>query len=1022
MKRTESILTTWVLLAMAASAAAQQAPPALMVKVGEKSEPLQLAKVDAEVRVFGYVAETKMTMTFRNPHKRQLAGDLYFPLPEGATVSGYGLDIGGVLIDGVAVEKPRAREVFEKIVRQGIDPGLVEWVKGNNFKTRVFPIPAGGTRTIRVDYVTDLIGPAGRPAYHLPLRFRDKVGDFRLRVEIVQGQSEPVVREGQLTNFKFQKWRRGFAAETEMKDAALTEDLVIGIPDVAKQTVLVEKGPDGQHYFAINDFPAEPPTGPEAKRQPPKLVTVLWDASGSRATADHKREIKLLTQTLDYLAAGSQAGSTKWVGFYVDLVVFRDKAAEPVRFHWDNLNRREPGKKCRQDLLAALRTIKYDGGTQMAAIAPPAGADRPDLYLLFSDGISNFGDEDPTELNRPVYVFSSDATTNHPFLRYLAMKTGGEYFNLTRLEDKDVIPNVGKAAFAFLSAKIRGADVGQTYPQVVQPIHGRFTLVGKLTGDEAKVTLNYGRGGNVLNHSTFVVDKAAAADGNILRRLWAQRKVDELAIFPKRNEQQITEVGKEYSIVTPGTSLLVLDNIEQYVEHAIAPPKTLPKMYDEYQRRMDTVEMQRQKTEAKKIDKVLALWKARVKWWETEFKYPKDFKYVSKGKKNGDSDRDGAADATVANEHAPRPGLTPARPTSPEPTTDDGQPREGTTEGLFDRIGRGITGVASGGDAAGALFEAADEEATTASRRGAPGVLIKAWDPKTPYLAALKAAKPDERFAVYMTQRETFGASPAFFLDCAEFFRDAGNQPLAVQILSNVAELELENAALVRVLAHKLAQWDYLDLAAGLFGKALEMRPEEPQSYRDLALVLARQEKYARAVELLNDVVMKHWDERFQEIETIALMELNRLIPKAKSAGADVKKLGVDPRLIELLDVDVRIILTWDADATDIDLWVIEPSGEKAYYGHRRTTIGGHFSRDFTQGYGPEEYCLRKGMNGTYKIKVNYYGSSAAKLLGAVTLQIDVFTNYGRDNEQHRSVTRRLRTKEETIDVAEIEF
>ena len=120
--------------------------------------------------------------------------------------------------------------------------------------------------------------------------------------------------------------------------------------------------------------------------------------------------------------------------------------------------------------------------------------------------------------------------------------------------------------------------------------------------------------------------------------------------------------------------------------------------------------------------------------------------------------------------------------------------------------------------------------------------------------------------------------------------------------------------------------------------------------------------------------------------------------------------------------MDVRIILTWDADATDIDLWVIEPSGERAFYGHRRTTIGGNFSRDFTRGYGPEEYCLRKAMNGVYRIKVNYFGSAAARLLGAVTLQVDVFTNFGRPNEQHRSITRRLRTKKQTLQVAEIEF
>ena len=83
-------------------------------------------------------------MTFANPTDRVMEGDLYFPLPQGSTVSGYALDIEGKMVDGVAVEKHKGRQVFEQIVRQGIDPGLIEWTKGNNFKTRVFPIPAKG--------------------------------------------------------------------------------------------------------------------------------------------------------------------------------------------------------------------------------------------------------------------------------------------------------------------------------------------------------------------------------------------------------------------------------------------------------------------------------------------------------------------------------------------------------------------------------------------------------------------------------------------------------------------------------------------------------------------------------------------------------------------------------------------------------------------------------------------------------------------------------------------------------------
>ena len=59
-------------------------------------------------------------------------------------------------------------------------------------------------------------------------------------------------------------------------------------------------------------------------------------------------------------------------------------------------------------------------------------------------------------------------------------------------------------------------------------------------------------------------------------------------------------------------------------------------------------------------------------------------------------------------------------------------------------------------------------------------------------------------------------------------------------MLTSVAELKLEDARLLRVLAHRLAQVEELDLAIELFDRVRRLRPEEPQSYRDLALALDR--------------------------------------------------------------------------------------------------------------------------------------------------------------------------------------
>jgi Ca-activated chloride channel homolog len=102
-----------------------------------------------DVTVTGLGARTRATLVFRNDLGRVLDGELVFPLPEGALISGFALDVNGRMADGVVVEAQEARIAFETEVRRAVDPGLVEWVRGNNFRTRVFPIPARGRRPSR---------------------------------------------------------------------------------------------------------------------------------------------------------------------------------------------------------------------------------------------------------------------------------------------------------------------------------------------------------------------------------------------------------------------------------------------------------------------------------------------------------------------------------------------------------------------------------------------------------------------------------------------------------------------------------------------------------------------------------------------------------------------------------------------------------------------------------------------------------------------------------------------------------
>ena len=196
-----------------------------------------------------------------------------------------------------------------------------------------------------------------------------------------------------------------------------------------------------------------------------------------------------------------------------------------------------------------------------------------------------------------------------------------------------------------------------------------------------------------------------------------------------------------------------------------------------------------------------------------------------------------------------------------------------------------------------------------------------------------------------------------------------------------------------------------------------ELRKEEPQSYRDLGLAYAKNGEHQLAIENLYKVIQSDWDGRFPEIELIALTEMNAIIANNK-----VNTDFMDEKIIKNLPVDVRIVLDWDTDNCDIDLWVFDPTGEKCFYSHNKTKIGGIITNDFTRGYGPEVFLLKNAKRGKYKIQANYYGTSSQKLLGPVTLKLHFFTHYGTKQQKVKEVTLQLNKKQEVVDVAEIIF
>ena len=113
-------------------------------------------------------------------------------------------------------------------------------------------------------------------------------------------------------------------------------------------------------------------------------------------------------------------------------------------------------------------------------------------------------------------------------------------------------------------------------------------------------------------------------------------------------------------------------------------------------------------------------------------------------------------------------------------------------------------------------------------------IQLKRWTPDAPYFKRFQDAAASELYRIYLDERAAYVNSTAFFLDAADVFFDKGLAALGVRVLGNLAEMDLENRHILRILGYRLMQAGQAKLAIPILARVLELAPNEPQSYRDL--------------------------------------------------------------------------------------------------------------------------------------------------------------------------------------------
>lgn len=940
-----------------------------MVRRGVAWQPLPVDSLGIQIIGMGSQAQVIYEFNIYNPFNEVLEGQCLLPIAGGAQVTGFALETEGDMREASVVDARLGRTAYENTVRKQIDPGLLEMLGPNIYKLRIFPLPATGFRKVRIETTVSLSLQDG--LLSLPIQVTASTPKVNVSLLWKGATGLPYIYEG--PEMDFVESRNEVAGQWNGPARSWGEQPAIVIP-YQLTSGQIWKDPSGWAYLEV---PAFEQKSSEIK---PNKAVIYWDQSGSMATFDRAKAINILCEWFNNTTATT-----------IEVVPFHLRMGNSRSFRTSG-----PVTSFRE----FLTSIPTDGTADWGSL----DFDRPGVnqYILVTDGEAFLGASEFPKMEAPIFLLSSGAVVSTP----------GPYTGLV-LRSKGRAISIEPFSVAITAQKltsiqnriieIKGDDSQTWWPLDINSTSGLFRFAGKIEETAESVSLTIGTSSEAETIEIPLSVESSGTQPLRIERIWAQAKVNQYLYSARPQEDQLAELGTNYRLVTPVTSLLVLERLEDYVTYQVEPPAHLKKEYDAL------VKAEKEAWDLQllsHVDEVAELYQARVRWWETEFK-PKPVRKMKREESERESEtymlEDASADEYMEVEE---PRMEAVEMTSPAPTSAD-------MSGAFgSEVDSDADGVADFIDEEPG--ESSSEESTTNAGREI-NISLNAWSSEASYIPVLERAG-DEWFDTYLSYKEQNETSPGFFIDVANWRWEAGDTLMAIQIIGNLAELSPGDHELLRTLARKLQQTNEPELAQRLFTKVLDLRPEEPQSHRDLALVSAQQQQWQTAIDLLYEVVITKWPDRFPEIGVMAAQEMNAIISQSDQK---LNLTEIDQRFSKRLPTDLRVVLQWDQNDVDMDLWVTDPRGERCMYNHRETEAGGWMSRDFTGGYGPEEFMIKKAIPGTYKVEVNYYGNRRQEMSRPVLVQLRLIEDYGKPTQSEQSITRELAEQSGTITIGE---
>ncbi len=541
--------------------------------------PLEITYHHVKVKIAGQIAATSVDQDFYNPNLERLEGTYLFPIPKGAQIDKFTMEIGGKQVEAELLSADKARGIYEDIVRKLKDPALLEYAGRDVFKVRVFPIEPNSHKRITLSYSQVLPSDAGLVSYVYPLnteKFSAKpIKDVSIKVELENKRSLKTIyspsHDVEVKRNGPNKATIGYEAANVQPD---TDFALYFAPEQEEVglNLLTYKTPGEDGYFLLLASP-----GMDAKDRQVVLKDVVFvlDTSGSMSGKKINQAKKALEFCVENLNDGDHF---ELVRFSTEVEPLFGQLVEASAAH------RAKAEDFIKDLKASGATA-IDDALRKALSLRPADSARPFVIIFLTDGMPTIGvtDEDQILSNvkhndsgrTRIFCFGIGTDVNTHLLDKLTEQSRGSSQYVLPEEDLELkvssfFARIKEPVLANPTLQFTG-DIRATklYPSALPDLFKgeQLVLAGRYSGHgNSAVTIEGRVNGADRKYSYDLKFPEESSDHEFIPRLWATRRVgnllDEIRLHGENAElrDEVSELARKYGIVTPYTAYLIVED------------------------------------------------------------------------------------------------------------------------------------------------------------------------------------------------------------------------------------------------------------------------------------------------------------------------------------------------------------------------------------------------------------------------------------------------------------------------------